>query len=248
MDVADIAIAGLFDLVSTRHPLELLSALVPVDKRLVNFTTLPVGVHDLMRESCTFVNEINSRLSQEDDLESRARLQLQGYVHIMEADFPYMVIWNLLRIVGRERVEWRFTNESGETPLEFVEERICDIERRSKSERFTIGTVLRGMWSREIRNAFAHSQYYIRDGSFWCSLHEMPFADRDISKLRIVELAHIEKLFVAAEHYFGTFVTLYRDAIGRFKDGKERDIHDGQIAWDLDRGGWNWSPVQRPRT
>ncbi len=120
-------------------------------------------------ETCYFVNHFKAYLRNEPDAPAKTRIRLVVYCHVLEAETPHAVIWNLLRLIGGEQPSWNFSARSkkGSQPCEFPEQRIAEIKLRAESLHQPIGGVLDRLWHNKLRNAFLHAQYaLLTDGAF----------------------------------------------------------------------------------
>jgi hypothetical protein len=100
---------------------------------------------------------------------SRARICLVLYCHILEADFPMAIIYNLLRILGQEKPSWVFVSlddKQKEIVCQYPTGKIREIYRRSTTLKYSIGELLCRLWKDTIRNSFMHSNYAIKADHF----------------------------------------------------------------------------------
>jgi hypothetical protein len=95
----------------------------------------------------------------------KIRIALCIYCHIMESDFMFICIWNLLRISHGLDPTWAMefqTKKRGIKTCEYPQEKIQEIKRLSNQFvklKFSIGIVLERIWNSEVRNSFSHSNY-----------------------------------------------------------------------------------------
>jgi hypothetical protein len=143
-----------------------------------------------MRELCELVNDCQAFIGNANDLKKSTRLKIIAYCHIMEAGLPLVVIWNLIRIIDRQTVEWLMTptySKSKSKTLIYPNERIDEILAGAVKQELSIGFKLRNLWSPELRNAFSHSQYTIfNNGHVSGSENTSPTTSPAFSKKRIV--------------------------------------------------------------
>ena len=65
-------------------------------------------IEDKVRELCDFLNGFNELSKMTENSYQKKRIKILNYCHIMEADFPYTVIWNLVRILNKQKCLWTF--------------------------------------------------------------------------------------------------------------------------------------------
>jgi hypothetical protein len=247
------SIAELFDKVYTNEREWLLSALVPIDTKLTDFgNVITYVVEDEARELCDFLNGFNELSSRTEDIYQKKRIKILNYCHIMEADLPYTIIWNLLRILSKQKCLWTFyaCDENGNpkenenkklTVLRFSLEKINAIKKLAKKCSLTIGDVLSNIWQSDLRNSFSHSQYYWMGKTFRVSNTISPLSrkDEDIEKTIVYSDEDVESLHDAASIYLLTFIEAFKIAIAPFKDGNVYKVHNGFIKWT--KYGWKWA-------
>ncbi|MBK7378585.1 MAG: hypothetical protein IPJ03_06215 [Ignavibacteriales bacterium] len=248
-----LSIAELFDKVFQNEKGWLLSALVPIDLKLTNVgKVITFVIEDEMRELCNFLNSFNEQKKNTDDIFQKKRIQILIYCHIMEADFPYTVIWNLLRVLNKQKCLWTFyaCDENGEPKkdknnkfpvLRYSLEKINAIKKLSNIHSLTIGDTLSKIWQSNIRNAFSHSQYFWIGNTFRVSNTISPLSrrDEDIDKTIFYTEEQINKLYDIASVYLLTFIEAYKFAVNTYKDGKPYKVHDGVIKWT--KYNWRWA-------
>jgi hypothetical protein len=242
------AIFELFREVKEGYPEELLSALVPIDKDFQSGYKLITYVLDWeMNEICAFVNDFKSIL---DGLQNnqalKTRIEIMIYCHIMEADFPFAVLWNLLRILNQQRCEWTFSRvtKTGKVlTCEYPKDKIEEIQKLSGTKDLQIGDLLGQLWQSNIRNAFSHSQYSL-DKNFLIVTRQLSPISRDAKKTpyKTVTYSHekIISLYQRAYDFLFAFVKFYNSYIESYKNGVVYRIQAGSIRWD-ERGTWIWS-------
>jgi len=158
----------------------------------------------------------------QDDI-SCTRFMLAIYCHIMEADFPLAVIWNLLRAIDGQREKWTFQNDSNRV-CEFTWQKIRTIKRLSDRLDMRIGVVLDRLWYRDIRNAFSHSQYFIDADYVVLTKGLSPISRRKENEFQEAEenpsLADVHALYTAVDTYFTSFFEEYDMAQERFREAQ----------------------------
>jgi len=240
-----MAVTELFDRVRFDHADKLLNALVVVDKGMFHGNNIINYVVDYeMQELCDFMNSFTAHLKQTDNHFQQARIRTLLYCHIMEADLPLTVIWNLLRILEGGNSDWTFhriTKNGKKEVCRYPREKIAELSRLSKKLGMQIGTVLDRLWQVDLRNAFSHSQY--------CWMGEVLTATGSLSPLSrknggkrgnpSFTFDDIERLYEGTSKLLYYFTKAYRITIDPFKDGNAYAVDSGSIVWDS-QAGWLW--------
>ena len=139
------AVSEVFDRVRFGHSANLLNALVVVDKtmhqghRVINYV-----VDYEMQELCDFTNEFKAHLKQTEDRFHQARIKVLIYCHIMEADLPLTVFWNLLRILKGDACDWTFhriTKSGDKQVCQYPSEKVDELRQLSERLDMQIGRV-----------------------------------------------------------------------------------------------------------
>ena len=247
-------VAQLFDRVLIGYPEKLLSALIAVDKTThAGLTMINYVVDYEMQEICDFVNGFNATLKQTEDKYQQIRLKTLIYCHILEADLPLTVFWNLLRILNNESCDWTFhrvTTKGKPEVCEFTRQKIEEIARLSSLTYTSIGSVLKRLWEPGLRNAFSHSQY-CWTGDMLRSTNDLSPISRRQSKSNATGIGYlfteVDTLYQRAQYLLHHFITCSRLAIKNYKDGNTYKVQDGWVVWD-DKAGWLWEQNARRRT
>jgi len=185
------------------------------------------------------------------------RLRLVSYCHIMEADLPYAVLYNLLRIIGGLAVCWTFFQRNANDEVckrpngqkivcEYPGQKIDQLAELSERARMSIGDILRRMWRKDVRDAFSHHQYYLHDNGDFAGTRDIspishqgaPGAGKNVS----VTNEEIAALHQAAEAYLSSFIRAYSSTIQPFQDGRPWRIGSVQVQWDKNLGSWQLAP------
>jgi len=252
-DEIKLSIAELFDNVYQKEPEWLLSALVPIDTKLTEIgKVITYVVEDEARELCDFLNGFNELASKTEDIYQKKRIKILNYCHIMEADLPYTIIWNLLRILSKQKCLWTFyaCDENGNPKedknkrfpvLRYSLEKINAINKLANKHSLIIGDILSNIWQSDLRNSFSHSQYFWMGNTFRVSNTISPLSrkDEDIEKTIVYSDEEVDKLYNAASIYLLTFIEAFKFAIKPYKDGNPHKVHDGFIIWT--KYGWKWA-------
>lgn len=117
---------------------------------------------DALVEGQALVSDMLSLIQSPLNDPTKLRLALLLYVHIVEMKAPYHVIINMLRVTQGERY-----NLAPFGGARYPEGRIRRIKAASAAADFPeVGTHFDTFYSKEIRNAFAHSGYVIHGDEF----------------------------------------------------------------------------------
>lgn len=205
-------------------------------------------------ETCSFVNQFKAYVGHESGAPEKTRFRLVVYCHILEAETPHAVIWNLLRLIGGEQSSWDFSTpgKKGNQPCEFPEQRVAQIKLRAESLGQPIGGVLDDLWHNKLRNAFLHAQYaLLSDGSFVGTKTISPLTANAVRKSDKPDTlgndpthftaSEIEQLFDASLEYLWAFTECYKMASKPFKDGAFHPFPTGPIRWNQDPSRNWWS-------
>lgn len=229
------AILELFGMVKEGYPDELLSALVPIDKDFQPGDISTTNVPDWeMREICAFVNDFKTILDGlQNNQDLKTRIKIMIYCHIMEADFPFTVLWNLLRILNQQQCEWTF--------CKYPRKKIDNIRKLSKPKGLLIGELFAQLWQFDLRNAFSHSQYFF-GADYFVGTRQLSPISRDTKTFpyKTVRYSHeeINTLYQGAYDFLLVFVQVYESYIEPYQNGKVYKIQTGSIRWD-ERGTWS---------
>jgi hypothetical protein len=151
-------------------------ALVPTDPRLKKHA--PAGKTYAATFAYQETHELNKllmlihRILDEGGYkeEDEVRIKLIGYCQIMESDLPLALIWNLLRVIGKEEASWVFKEEAewifekGPQDCINASDKLKAIRLRADRLGLRIGQVLDSIWDIDIRNAFSHGHYILSCG------------------------------------------------------------------------------------
>jgi hypothetical protein len=244
-DEIRLAVTGVFDQVRLCHADKLLNALVVVDKGMFQGNNVINYVVDYeMKELCDFVNSFNTYLKQTDNHFQKARIRVLLYCHIMEADLPLTVIWNLLRILEGENCVWtiyRITKKGKKEICQYPREKITELSSLSKKLDMQIGTVLDSLLQVDLRNAFSHSQYCLKGEMLTATGSLSPLSRKNGGKRSNPSFTFddIERLYEGSSKLLRYFTGAYRRTINPFKDGNAHPVDSGLIVWDS-QAGWHW--------
>lgn len=261
------AIQSLFNDAGERDPKHFLSALVPVNKTFIpGRKGIPFHLDHEMNELYCFANDFgvarlenilsNTSAEQQRMEQLRTRLRLLLYCHIMEAVFPLLTIYNLLRVLRGRACCWTFykrktddtiaTNKNNECVFaDHPGERIEQITDQFKDRRPNIGILLNGIWCRDLRNAFVHSQYCLEPDcsviATGCVTGVGKRTHKDLPKHEIYfPIADIVQRYDSAYAYLKAFTECYRSCVEQYKDETAHPTESGAILWDKERLTWRF--------
>jgi hypothetical protein len=265
-------IQQVFNRCQEEQPNRIFSALValvqmpysPSDRR--TYSQAPDYFEREMHEICEFSNRMNQfirilpKVEPPDEKEAwfSSTLKTMVYCHITEADLPYLILLNLLRVLsGLDCCFTFYQRNPDDSPKENVDKnqkkrcrfpkgKIKEITRQDKNLKTGLGKILDGLLYEDYRNSFAHSQYTIeKEGHliFTGSLTGMtPETIDSPKKLDILKPQDIDALYQGTNTYLGTFLECYRKAIRPFQDGKfhKHELSNKPLIWDAVRQQWTW--------
>jgi hypothetical protein len=236
------AVFELFDSVKESHPEDLLSALVPIDTSFEPGNKLINYLRDYeMQEVCDFLDGFKSILEENENNERAMRIKIMIYCHIMEADLPFVILWNLLRMLDGQQCQAEFVmiNKKGEKVIcEYPGQKIAEIQKLSARLKLRIGESFKKFWERDIRNAFSHSQYFLSDNTFTITTGLLQIPRQSEKKRAVYSYQDINKLYARAINFFYTFINTYKCYVRPYKDGNAYRIQLGSIRWDIDVQRW----------
>jgi len=241
-----LAIAKLFEVVKRCAPNKLLSALLPTETHdgYVHINFVPDYE---IQETCEFVNDFISLLDKVDNVKAQMRIKVSIYCHIMESDYPYVVLWNLLRLLHQLPCQWTITNQVGQV-REYPHQKIAELTRLDTELELSTGEVIGKLWDNHLRNMFNHSQYELVGNSFNGTRNTSPFSRKEKKTFADIDnyysFEYIDALAGKACHFLSSFVDIYKHYMASFKDGQPHQVQDGVVIWDSERGNWTWNGLQ----
>jgi hypothetical protein len=169
------SIVELFSCDKIKLSKELSKALLPEDPALNEIAgERLVSPQQLLpqREMQAFCKQLyEDILLKTDDIGLKTRIALCIYCHIMESDFMFTCLWNLLRVARGLVPSWKmvyeFVDKKGTRKrgiCKYPSQKIDEIKRLSQisnNSEFKIGMILERLWNSEIRNSFSHSNYML---------------------------------------------------------------------------------------
>lgn len=234
----------------------ILAALVPLEnERFDGHATIPFGYKDEISELNAFIKQYHGlEPFFKENKQSLSRNRLLTYTHILESDFLYLVLLNLLLLIYQKPLSWTFyeiesdgeikLNKKGEKilcskPLKriMILKQLCEKLELKAHEIFT------ALWKNELRNAFSHSQYFIDlNGSVILTKHLIH--DIKVTKWKpefmILEAKALEDLNENAILLFEKFIKIYQEFAYPFQSTGTHLIGKYPIIWDDQRKWWTF--------
>jgi hypothetical protein len=245
------AVVQVFEAVKLLAPAKLLSGLVPTERHAGYVHINYVPDYEL-QETCEFVNDFNSLLEKMDSTKMQVRMKVSVYCHIMESDYPFAVLWNLLRVLHNLPCKWtvtRLTKSGDEFTCEYTGEKIGELTRLGDALGLPTGEILARLWDSNLRNTFSHSQYALFGDNFTSTRNTSPFSRKMGKTLANIDISysfeHIDALFVKSCGFLRIFVETYKHYIAPFKDGKSHQVEDGAVIWEHQLGRWTWTNIHQ---
>jgi hypothetical protein len=242
-----VAIDSIYDYSESHLGDKILNAFVPyggIDELPENDQSLTFAFEHEIHEMFSFLKEFDKLLScYSDDFINLSRIKLQLYCKIMESDYPYMIIYNLLNLIAGKEIDWNFkvTKNSETKYCDTPTKKICRIAELCKSYKFDIGKVLDNMWRADLRNSFLHSQYCLSPNGFFTNTRfYSPTASKKPAK-RGYSAEEINLLYERSGGYINDFFKKYFAVIEKFKNGKTYKLLNGNtIYWNVKSHSWSF--------
>ncbi len=246
---ASIVINELFTIAENSLGQSIINAFVPLGgfKNMDDSRVITDAFDHEMSEIVPFIQDFQEVFNDPNsDIRRQCRLLLLIYCRIMEYDFQYLIIYNLLRLLLNQIPDWRFRvirngkEEVCETPSSKIDE-ICSLCNKL-APKPGIGMYLKLLWKPDIRNSFNHSQYYIDpNGAFVNTRLYSPTADRKPAK-PVYAFQEIKEISDSSILFFDEFFKKKCHVIKPFKTGNPILLQQGsKIVWDLSNKCWYFS-------
>lgn len=163
------AIETLFTATISCDPIARWNALFPTDTEVP--VNLPQGQKHVTyvptfeaREIIAFIRDIDALLDRVSTSETRTRIVLVGYCHVMESELMPTLIWNQLRLLHGLPPSWRFTRITKKGDIEtcwLSTKKYKEIVRLAQPIGQPIGDTVLSIWNADLRNIFSHSRYWL---------------------------------------------------------------------------------------
>jgi hypothetical protein len=144
--------------------------------------------------------------------DAKARLALFLYCHIIEANFLYHCLYNLLlTIEGQQPPKvFNFLDKYKDGIPPSVSAKLSDIKAKANVQKFQgINDIFEEIVRSDIRNAFFHSDYILFDGALRLK-HRAPV---------LIPLSEVFQLVQKTIDFFETFMQLRNDSLRSFQPG-----------------------------
>lgn len=189
---------------------------------------------DELGELVAFIRQYDLLIQSTNDRSEKARFYLHIYCRIMENDFQYLIIYNLLRLLNKLEPDWNFqTVKNGEVFIcENPSPKIDEIARLCKPHKLQIGKLLKNIWRNDIRNAFYHSQYYLSSNGSFTNTRSYSPATTHKPAFTGYSFSDIEFFYQKAEYFFDFFFRTFSPELNRFRDGNKYVLKNKRtIMW-----------------
>lgn len=249
----------------------LFTALVPIIRTAMPGYSLSPEMFDReMYELCKFVEGFECILADigqnrhqngsADIARLGTRLKAMIYCHIMEADYPCLILLNLLRVLNdreccflfvirNQNDEIRTDAEGNPRVCEHPKDKMRLLKKEDVLAETGVADALEQLWYGDFRNAFSHSQYSIENnGMFTGTKVFSGVSGRSVSSIsdRAVVLSpqDIDSLYAGTLAYLHCFINCYMETIAPFKDGgfHATELSGQPLRWDMERDQWTWNP------
>jgi hypothetical protein len=168
-----------------------------------------------------------------NDLDLQVRIMMILYCHIFEADFPFAVIWNLMRAINGQRESWTFIGQDKKgDPLvcEYPSQKIREIKRISDEIGLNIGNVINDLWNDNLRNSFSHSQYCISDDEILFTKNLSPISripPDNMPRIANLQINELKKLYDGVHTLFEVFDQEYKNVF-EYVTSQNQRLHKGR--------------------
>lgn len=242
------AINTIFDFSERQLGKDIINAFIPyggIDELPENDKSLTFAFEHEIHEMFSFLKEFDSLLIfYSGDFINISRIKLQLYCKIMENDYPYLIIYNMLNMLNEKEIDWNFKIiKNGETRFyDTPSKKINKIAELCKPHKFDVGKVLENLWRADLRNSFLHSQYCLSpNGSLTNTRFYSPTASKKPAK-RVYRIEEINLLYERSSDYINIFFKKYFSVLNEFKTGKLYKLLNGKmIYWNENSHSWGCS-------
>ena len=211
---------------------------------IINYT-VDYEVEELLSLINDFIDfEKNDSIQQQTKL----RLFLFIYCHVIEVSLIYLVLHNMLNTIrGADYTAViKFKTEIGkEKEATLSYKKIEIIKENAKNTNVNIAAVFEEFFDNRLRNAFVHSDYYIdNSGELSITEHLSPTSSR-IGKKRsgpkIYSFEDAKDKYDKSLLFLKSFIKVYKSYVREFQDGNSYPTIYGDVFFDIDLGRWRAS-------
>jgi len=229
-----------------------LRALLAIDtERYKKFKikTISYTSDEEFQELCHLLNDFHEiAISDKVEKNTRTKMRLFLYCHILEADLPYMITANIARILAGEPYNSRIylTTQKGKNKTcKYPWQKIRYLSDLGKKVGVDLSSIWNRFFCRELRNAFSHSQYCLRnrEGDVFLTPAVSPttLPKKKLNK-EFYTYEEVEDLYLAAYSFLEVFIEITKQYMAKYKNGNYHSIgHDiGPVQFDLNRKRWGF--------
>lgn len=178
------------------------------------------------------------------DSGTRLKLKLLMYCHLLEVDFYWGVIGNLLHILLKKEYQPKlFEDQVLGTKMKEMGKLFEELfeKWRTSGVRIGLDTIYNELCnndSKTLRNRFSHGQYFIEGGNLFLTRRILDWS----SKPKITYSSHeIDQLLMSRRTFLDVFEQTYHEAILPYQDGRDISTRFGLIRYDREHGRWVWA-------
>jgi len=175
----------------------------------------------------------------------KTRVRMLLYCHIVEVEFIYRIIFNMVRTIkGLEYspIIYRETNNKKIEELEYAYNKIKVIKKETSDIDIKFDLLYMEFYNNALRNAFSHSQYFINKyGDLVITRYLSPTTSKVLKKTSQkseYKYKEIKCIFNKAYIYIETFIKTYNNFLSEFMDGQAYPFLFGNIHFDMSSGKW----------
>ncbi|MEK0337689.1 MAG: hypothetical protein QQN41_09690 [Nitrosopumilus sp.] len=181
---------------------------------------------------------------EEIDKRTKVRIALLVYCHIIEVDFIYMVIFNLLYTIRGEDYDTliTFKSKNGDViKVEYPSKKIKLINEKSEEVGIPLEEIFSEFYFNHLRNSFSHSQYYLHnDGHLQITWHLSPTSSKFMESPHTIESYGFDELIEIYDKsiiYVKSFLGIYDKYMIDYQDGKYHETIYYPLKYDK-KHGW----------
>lgn len=183
--------------------------------------------------------------SEEIKLDTKVRLFLFTYCHVIEVNLIYLILYNMLNTLNGNDYSSiiKFItkkNEEKEATIPF--KKIEIINNNAKKAHLDLELLFEEFFDNRLRNAFDHSEYYIDDsGELSITAHISPTSSRvgkTISGPKKYSFEDSKDKYDKRLQFLKSFINIYKKHVIEFQDGKSYPTIFGDVFFDSELGEW----------
>lgn len=176
------------------------------------------------------------------DYKTQARLMLFLYCHIIEADYVFMVIYNMIRTIIKEEYCAQITIINKRKEIEIIEFSSQKVDLiLSKTKELDIGAhaTFESLFDFKLRNAFNHSQYFLsEEGDLQVTAYESPSSKKfGKSGKYLYGFMEIKQFYEFSRIYIRSFIKCSEEIIKPYMNGEPHPTLYGPLKYNTDH---NW--------